>query len=141
MGTKFQSGDRVEYFAGNPNDHNPLRLGKIGTISEPGELRSQVRWDDGEYGCSKWRNENLRLIEPATQEQIDAALATLRSAGEVMFKLRKPPFVPVRIQRATSSHNATVFVDRIEVGCQRVTFEKFDEIAAAVAKAREYAAS
>jgi hypothetical protein len=61
----------------------------------------------------------------------------LMKHGKVEFKKYKPPFQNILIN-GVGDYNATVMERFIIVGCQTITLDKFDELAAAVAKARAY---
>lgn len=57
-----------------------------------------------------------------------------------LVKKAKPAWTP-RLIQITRDYSAVVHEDHIAVGCQKVTFNNFGELAKAVAEARDYAAS
>ena len=137
MDPGIRAGDKIEYFDGSP-DYSTERLGHTGMVVEVIKDRANVEWDDGYKSASRWNVRNLRRL--VTQADIDAALRVLNSAGEVSFVPHKPPFAAIKLGRI-GGYEASVSEKAVKVGCTSVTFERFDEIAAAVAKAREYNAS
>lgn len=137
MSHQFKAGDRAKY----TTDFTPELTGKTGTVVTAANQHSiEMAWDDGYANVRYVMAKNLSPIHAPAADEVSRALATLRAAGEVTFTPRKLPFQTILVD-GVGSYNAVVHLDHVSVGCQYITFDKVDEIAAAVAKAREYAKS
>jgi hypothetical protein len=108
--------------------------GTIKSVAATGVI-TDVVWDDRKYTLNPM-NENVQVLN-SDQEEIDQALAVLKKHGKVEFKKNKPPFQNILVG-GVGDYTATVMERFIIVGCQTITLDKFDELAAAVAKARAY---
>lgn len=112
--------------------------GKTGVVIDLSSTGVQLRWDHS--GSTYWADkENVTRYSPAAAE-IDRALATLKAAGDVTFKPRKPSFNPIHVT-LNSQHNAIVTQGGVTVGCQHFTFGVIEQVWDAVQKAKDYARS
>lgn len=138
----FRIGDRVRYVGNTRGEimSNSYvgRTGVVSTVNAPiGDSQSvRLTWDDDGTNSGGVYAFNVELV--TSPNEIERALAVLRAAGEVTFTPRRPPFEVIKIA-GVGMYDARVTENHVEVGCQTIEFDKVDEIAAAVAKAREYA--
>jgi hypothetical protein len=95
----------------------------------------EVHFTGNKYS-TKLYCQNFAKID-SVEAEIDQALAVLKKHGKVEFKKNKPPFQNILVG-GVGDYTATVMERFIIVGCQTITLDKFDELAAAVAKARAY---
>lgn len=138
MKYEFKIGDRVEYTANSSPSYKGRKGTVMADVSTDAPYKGlHVRFDGERHSEPLYCQSFIKIPSPPTQAEIDAALKLLGQAGDVTFKKRKPPFDPRTVERV-GSYTALITDSLITVGCTGISFEKFDEIADAVADARKY---
>lgn len=135
-------GDRVVY-EGTGKEAMTAYNGRTATVKAIRDDSVDIVWDADVnvhypyYTAMRW---NVKLAPVPTKEEIDKALSTLKAAGDVTFKPRKPPFDPIKLP-LNSEYSAIVTEGGVNVGCQHFTFGVIEQVWDAVRKAKDYARS
>lgn len=98
-----------------------------------------IRWDDGKGERTTSTGSWWELADKApTKEEVQAALALLKRAGDVTFKPKLKPFN--QSIKLNDNHTAYVTVSnageaKVTVGCQTFSFSVVEQLAKVVANA------
>lgn len=139
---KINLQDRVAFTPGE-NDDDLGMAGHHGTVIALDSTAARVKWDSGKHPLwiklGQLTKLDAKHSRRLTEDDWMEAYNLLESIGTVTLTLTKKPFKPIPVGEVYD-YDIRVCSDHIQVGCQEITFDMFDRVAEAVAKAREWQA-
>lgn len=140
---KINLRDRVAFTPGEHDDDLGMP-GQHGTVIALDSTAARVQWDKRDehplwIKLGQLTKLDAKACPRLTEDDWMEAYNLLERIGTVTLTVTKKPFKPVYIGEVYD-YRMEVCSDHIRVGCQEITFDMFDRVAEAVAKAREWQA-